>query len=495
MCLASVPTKGGGHESCVYLFGGLSDDTTGSLNDMWRYHVETRVWERLPPPGEGSQPPPAAFGRGHTLLRDGRSWFFYGGIGGEDSHIQNCDVYDIWSNTWTSLAHLRLRPLWGHSVSSVLLPISGACNRGPMHEEVLIVIGGMEGEVCNDKIFVIHTGSGDTSSWHCEIRPFSNCIVTTGNLNCRGEFPLRRRHGACVYRDVFILVAGGRNQFSFLNDLWAYNVQADRWVPLVAGISPALVRTFFSNPHSTEPAAHIIGFVQNIYSRVRDPPYHNFSTMHPRTGLTMFIQGDLVYTFGGFFWSWQDSCSFSDMHVYDITHHRWQGVSEVNDTGVVSDSALRPRPTTMAAICPLPQHFDTLPDVTTGSLVSRWFLFGGRYGNVPTRRAYTLTVRAPAYRLTHVAGRWLRDLPSVPLSEAKNFVIRGLAQIRDPPFETALFTRWGRDADAGAGAGAGAEDDEPAEERTDVDEDDPGQVEPVHQNGLDWPADDNELDM
>eukprot|EP00331_Platyophrya_macrostoma_P011120 CAMPEP_0176409832 /NCGR_PEP_ID=MMETSP0127-20121128/2715_1 /TAXON_ID=938130 /ORGANISM="Platyophrya macrostoma, Strain WH" /LENGTH=488 /DNA_ID=CAMNT_0017789251 /DNA_START=176 /DNA_END=1639 /DNA_ORIENTATION=- len=433
------------------------------MNDMWRCNVDTCEWECLQQPANANVPAPA-FGRGHTLLRDGRRWFFYGGIAAHDVHLNTCHVYDTWSNQWTLVPQLGLRPLWGHSVSSVLVTQSKVCLNGdgcgsePSQREALVVIAGMEHDVCNDSIFYIHNVEcEDVSKWAVEKRPYSGCSVTTGGLNHKNQFPLRRRHGACVYRNVFILVAGGRNQFSFLNDMWAYNTVVDTWVPLMSGVSPPLVRRFFSLPNSMEPADTIRGTIERVYGNATRLEFHHFSTMHPRTGLTMFIQGDLVYAFGGFFWSWSDSCSFADMHVYDITHHQWQGVAEVDDRS----PPVRPRPTTMSAICPLPQLSQAVGgypkppavlDTSFARPLSRWFLFGGRFGNFPTNRAYIIDIRAPSYRLTQVAFQWLRDAGCAHLrSDSDNFALKNLTmKIHEPPFApSSIFaSRWGRDSEA-----------------------------------------------
>lgn len=392
---SACPSPRSGHamithsaSNSIFVFGGLGYGDN-CLNDLWRLDVGEGRWQPLRTHG---QPPSKVFGKGHTLLRDGRRWFMYGGIGVGDDHYNEVHILDLQTLRWCDLtAQLQLRPLWGHSVSSVL--IAG--------REKLVVIGGMESDRCNECVKII-----DLAFLSVERRSIAASSASR-LLTPQYRMPLRRRHGAVVYQDAFVIIAGGRNAEIFLNDMWAYHVPNDEWIPLTVASTREEVAAFFSNGNAE--AAHSIRLA---YSAMRDATrgrriMHEFSSMYPRTGLSMFMHKTLVYVFGGFFWTWERSCSFNDVHVYDITAHCWRVVEEIpsppsSQSTPVKASQVSPRPTTMAAICELPSG----PSPDGGS---QWLLFGGRYGNIPTAAQYIVHMMPPRKDLSFLAARWLRE--------------------------------------------------------------------------------------
>lgn len=371
--MVTVNTMGG-----ILMFGGLSHGSD-CLNDTWFFHAQSQKWEEVAT--TGPKPPPA-FGQGCALLRNERLLFVYGGIGGNDVHFNSVHTLDIVERKWTHVASLRFRRLWGHSVSSVLM-------KGM---EKLVIFGGMEGESTNDNVYIV-----DATSLSCD--SVRSVRGSQRSVPADARMLARRRHGACVFRDTFIIVAGGRDAAQFFNDMWVYNVLLDEWTPLTAATNARNVRSYFDNPTSSAPGSCI----RSAYAAAKGaqtmvPAF--YSSMFPRTGVSMFCHGDSVFVFGGFFWSWEGSCSFDDLHVYDMLDHCWGHVKEVGPDGDDSGSPTYPKPTTMSSICVLPRDCDSAP--------RRWLAFGGRHGNVPTSAQYVLTLFPPQVPLKEVAAQWLR---------------------------------------------------------------------------------------
>lgn len=362
----------------ILVFGGLShgDDC---LNDTWFFHAQTQKWEELVT--TGPRPPPA-FGQGCALLRNERLLFVYGGIGRSDVHYDSVHTLDIVERKWTRITSLPFRRLWGHSVSSVV--VKGV--------EKLVILGGMEGDNTNDSVYVV-----DAASLSCEVTRSVRRAQSTVPANAR-MLP-RRRHGACVFRDAFVIIAGGRDAAQFFNDMWVYNVLLDEWTPLTAATDARSVRSYFDDPTSSTPGSCI----RSAYAAAKGAQTMDmafYSSMFPRTGVSMFCEGNSLFVFGGFFWSWEGSCSFDDLHVYDMLDHCWSHVKEVGPDGKECDFPTYPKPTTMSSVCALPRTSDTT--------AHRWLVFGGRHNNIPTSAQYMVTLFPPQFPLKTVAARWLR---------------------------------------------------------------------------------------
>lgn len=356
--------------------GGLGTDDQ-FFSSVWVFSLTTQTWRQQPTAGVA---PEARFGSAHVLLNDNRTWFFHGGIGRFDRHFSDSFLLNLDTWHWTRLDEVcvAVTRCWGHSATSIT--IDG--------REKIVLIGGMYKDDCNDSVHIIDVATMKLQ----EIRSIRRSMERTFGSGRPHWMQYRRRHGACAYRNNFIIVFGGRNGDRFLNDMWAYNILLDLWAPLNESSTATEVDNFFSNPGLMRYGETLCrNFKSTPHSRLGSPD--TYSSAFPRTGLSMLISGDHIFVFGGFFWA-GISLNFNDLHVYDIVNHRWRAAVTQPAPDIDDDKLVQPHPTTMAALVKISD--------------TKWFLYGGRYDNIPTGSQYIVTLCSSEFSLAKIASRWLK---------------------------------------------------------------------------------------
>lgn len=120
------------YENSMYIFGGCTKTST-TFNDLWKFDLDTRKWERPMP--MGSYPSPKACA---TMVYHNKSFILFGGWAHPSAYppyqtkklFDELHIYCVITNKWTAVETLEgPPPTSGHSAS--------------VHGNNMIVFGGV----------------------------------------------------------------------------------------------------------------------------------------------------------------------------------------------------------------------------------------------------------------------------------------------------------------------------------------------------------------
>lgn len=183
----------------MYVFFGKSN---GYMNDVYRYHIDRRLWERV----DCKDGPSRRYG--HSVVEWSDDIYVYGGF--DDFGLRCNDVwrYNWRTNEWTPLLHLQ-------SEAPEALHHSAVVYQGSM-----LVWGGAEaGSELHEYRFGSHT--------------WSRVLV-------RGQAPRARwGHRAFVFEDCMYVV-GGSDAVLCHNTVWRFSLATLEWTLLgeAEGVTP-----------------------------------------------------------------------------------------------------------------------------------------------------------------------------------------------------------------------------------------------------------------
>ncbi len=182
------------------LFGGWDSLNDKELNDTWAYNPSADTWTELNPAGELPAPR-----EGHSLVYDpySGSMIMFGGWD-PDNEFSDTWAYSLAANTWTNLSPAGDGPSGRDRHSMVYDPAT----------KRMILFGGWDGDYeLND-------------SWAYD--PAAN---TWTELAPAGNAPSPRSGHRAVYDPVLgrMVLFGGFDGESELNDTWAYDPVANTW--------------------------------------------------------------------------------------------------------------------------------------------------------------------------------------------------------------------------------------------------------------------------
>jgi hypothetical protein len=191
----------------VILFGG-SEGIPG-LNDTWAYDRVAGTWKGLEP--SGALPPARA---AHTLVYDpkrDRAILFGGGdlSGGFD----DIWAYDPASNTWSELAPSGSGPS----------PRSASLVYDSTSDQMILFGGGIKG-----------AGIEGAFSFHDDTWAYDPAANAWTELQPSGAVPTARMGHVLIYDPVNrrVILFGGWDGETVLNDTWAYDPAANTWTEL-----------------------------------------------------------------------------------------------------------------------------------------------------------------------------------------------------------------------------------------------------------------------
>ena len=197
----------------LVVFGGLAEDDY--LDDLWTYDPKAGTWTELDPSG------PRPSGRvGHSLVYDpgNDSLVLFGGVEKTDS-ANDVWLYDLEANTWSEQ----------HPAGNLPSKRSGqAMAYDPQHERVLLFGGTYHEEEFDDT----WAYDAQADAW-TELKP-------------AGPWPQARWTHTMEYDsrgERFLMFGGDGGWLEPLNDIWAYDPEADEWTELDASgpLPPARV--------------------------------------------------------------------------------------------------------------------------------------------------------------------------------------------------------------------------------------------------------------
>jgi N-acetylneuraminic acid mutarotase len=181
----------------MILFGGWDVDT--DFGDTWGYDPDANTWTDLKPTGD--LPPARAL---HQLVYDpaGGKAILFGGTS-DAGRYNDTWAYDSAANTWTDLS--------GSTAPSARSVHSMAYDSG---SGKIVLFGGYDGT----------SEVGDTWSYD----PAAN---TWTDLKPDGSVPSARKAAAMAYDPVSgrVILFGGYDGSSVLDDTWAYDPAANTW--------------------------------------------------------------------------------------------------------------------------------------------------------------------------------------------------------------------------------------------------------------------------
>jgi N-acetylneuraminic acid mutarotase len=192
----------------LLVFGGHAADRF--FDDLWAYSPRTQTWRPIATQGET---PSARSRAGAAWDEEHRQLYLFGGSG-VAGYTDELWRFDVETRAWQQLETEGTSPRAGEDLSLVWDPV----------QEQLLAYGGTRGE-------------GGTSDLHA-YRPAANAWISLGNQD-RPE-PVRRYRHSAVWDPVgerMLVFAGygGPEVGSYLDDLWSYDPAADTWEQLDAG--------------------------------------------------------------------------------------------------------------------------------------------------------------------------------------------------------------------------------------------------------------------
>jgi hypothetical protein len=205
-------------QGSVFLYGGKGDGDQNT-SDLWRFAVSTRRWSRIT--SEGPTPPPR---EDHTLIFDeaNGALVLYGGENGTASH--DTWVFDLATRRWTDITQAAAPYREDHT--AVYDP----------KRQRMVVFGGRdeEGRPTDDTwALTLDRSSPEHGAWR---------RLLTGE-----SVPSARSEHAAAYDPARhrLLIFGGRltHKRRYTHDVWALDLDGDRWTQLVAhGDGPLPIR-------------------------------------------------------------------------------------------------------------------------------------------------------------------------------------------------------------------------------------------------------------
>jgi N-acetylneuraminic acid mutarotase len=251
----------------LILFGGWDTVAGKDLNDTWVYDLSLSTSKVS---GLAGGPPPARSGQ--SMIYDsagGRVVLFGGSAYYPEGEAKSSDFHDTWEydpavNAWTELVPKGDLPSarGGHSLVY------------DSHEHKVVLFGGA----------TEHSRFGDTWAYD----PAANAWI---ELDPDGELPSARDGHAMVYdpRDGIVILFGGWDGSTDLNDTWTYDLAANAWTEL--------------DPVGDIPAA------RSYHSLVYDSRHGQ------------------VILFGGAAEDW----GFNDTWTYDLAANAWTELDPIGD--------------------------------------------------------------------------------------------------------------------------------------------------------------------
>ena len=188
----------------VYEFGG-SGEESNYLNDLWSYNPISNTWTECKTSGRVPSPRQEA-----AMIYDSKDdrLYLFGGAGGPaDVHLADLWCYDLKAGTWNQLPYDGNSPGARSNQAMIYSPVG----------DQIIMFG----------------GSGDSAyyddTWTYDIR-----AATWSKVATKEASPPARGFAAATYdsKTNELMMFGGCNTTSELNDLWAYAIGTGRWQQL-----------------------------------------------------------------------------------------------------------------------------------------------------------------------------------------------------------------------------------------------------------------------
>eukprot|EP00758_Cryptobia_borreli_P018841 Tbor_TRINITY_DN7542_c0_g1::TRINITY_DN7542_c0_g1_i1::g.885::m.885 len=393
--LSSSPSPRSGHYmeyspflKKVVLYGGLGFSMDNEyFNDLWVVDPTTDQWERLCDPTSevAERAPVGTFGHAACLFDEGKKMFIHGGINWVGATCEAW-IYDFETSEWIEFIDedgpLHDYKRWGHSATLMKNPIAG--------EERIVLFGGdidcRDGGVSTeyDGISSDHLLVISTRPWHTKL---------ISQSSSQGWPKGRRRHGAVVYRDVFLLIFGGRDLNDiFYDDLWVLNTLTFMWIQIGPSLPPRLLSFFYDNPSVSQYGDMIRKLTLEGKGTKEEQHRDGISeSTLPRTGLSLLCASDILYITGGFYCLEKLSYhNFTGFACYSIIENRWFIPEHVG---------IYPNSVTMSAAC-------LIPGIRSEDAVE-CYLHGGRSKDTPVNSFYAVKLKpAGRIRLKEVCTRW-----------------------------------------------------------------------------------------
>lgn len=371
----------------VVLYGGLGFSYDAEyFNDLWVVDPVTDLWQRLcnPTSEVADTCPVGTFGHAACLLEDGKKLFIHGGINWDGATCEAW-IYDFETSEWIEFIDedgpLHEQNRWGHSATLIRSSIGG--------EDKILLFGGdidcrnvvenfeHERGTSSDHLFVINT-----RTWHPR-------LISRGSSQ---EWPAgRRRHGAVVYRDVFLLIFGGRDLDDvFYDDLWVINTLTFKWIQIGPSLPPRLLSFFYDNPNDCQYTDRIRELTAEGKGTEEEQHRDGIGkTTLPRTGLSLLCANDTLYITGGFLSRETNFYDFVGFACYSLTQNRWYVPENVGSY---------PNSVTMSAAC-------LIPKVRPSDAVE-CYLHGGRTKDTPVNSFYAIKLPERLISLKELCFRW-----------------------------------------------------------------------------------------
>jgi len=183
----------------MLIFGGQG--SSAFLNDLWSYSISSNSWTQL----NSSTSPSVRAGHTAIYLSSSNSMLVFGGYTG-GGWLNELWSYNISSNSWTQL-NSSTSPSVRSENTAIYLSSSNS----------MLVFGGYTG-----------------ASWVNDLWSYNISSNTWVQLNPPNPLPSARAGHTAVYvsSSNSMLVFGGYNGASWLNDLWSYNISSNTWSQL-----------------------------------------------------------------------------------------------------------------------------------------------------------------------------------------------------------------------------------------------------------------------
>ncbi|CAF0997869.1 unnamed protein product [Adineta ricciae] len=197
---SKVPSKRCKHSACIYqdmmyIFGGW--DSSGKLNDMYRYRFDRNEWEQV----QCANPPSAR--SAHSVAIYQNYMYLFGGIG--DNKFNDMYRYSFKTNQWT-MVNQRRPP-----------PRRSSYGGAHVYNDRLYVVCGLGCGKFND----CHSFDFRTSEWAEEKYSDDSRVI-----------PAKRGRHTCVLAGQNLYMFGGYVGIQRSNELFVLNLQANQWKQL-----------------------------------------------------------------------------------------------------------------------------------------------------------------------------------------------------------------------------------------------------------------------
>ena len=202
---SKVPSKRCKHSACIYqnqmyLFGGW--DSSGKLNDMYRYLFDRNEWEVIP----CTNPPPAR--SAHSVAIYQNSMYLFGGIG--DNKYNDMYRFSFKTNQW-SLINQRHAP-----------PRRSSYGGAHVYNDRLYLVCGLGCGKFND----CHAFDFRTAEWS-ELTYSEDSRV----------IPAKRGRHTCVLSGEHLYMFGGYVGIQRSNELFLLNLRTNQWKQMKSNAS------------------------------------------------------------------------------------------------------------------------------------------------------------------------------------------------------------------------------------------------------------------